>query len=581
MKYIFAILLFASCSILTKTITVPGPTVYVNVPGPAVHDTFYSDVLMSDTVYVPHVLLDTIPVAIVRDTVSYYFPLAPISGDNWANMQAAINYCMVKGWPLRLTPGFFHISKTLGVVNVQGKDYGQAWIDIAGITNSQNSAGAQTWIIADFYDAPLLLLQENKGSSIKNLILDGQYKKADTIAGNQLMVDTLSWTQWDDGKCRTNRTSPYAAICIDPFSDPKSYDPVTYQMYPSLTKYYLPGMSQAGSTQINIEGCFIQHFIVGVMITPSWQWNAEMINIRDCQINTCKSAIAQTQAQSKVNTVQNCMFWGGVHTIIDGGWHWGFPRGDAMTFPHIKDINIAGFNHEFICGNPSNFLTVIEGVYAEGLFKFGDFGGNTQEPIGGASGYTQGGAVIRDSHFDFATQAPGIPTPDFYIEAAGLSWENCTVRIYNGNTKLGRITLTDDASTFRDCTFWIQPITLKTDPVYQKIRPHFFNCRWGAWSSNFQPDTAFETTAPIGTHLIYVDRSTFNGYITDPTHTVKQYDYIVAQRYNDESVPGKSMNLVYPVGVVTSISGDTCYLQNMGMGLHSGEQLPLFYNRTK
>ena len=131
------------------------------------------------------------------------------------------------------------------------------------------------------------------------------------------------------------------------------------------------------------------------------------------------------------------MFWDKIHTIIDGA-HWGFPRGDGVTLPWVDKVNIAGFVYQLVCGFPVNFQTTFQRVYAEGLFKIGDFGASPGVPNGGSTYWTRSGIVIRDSHFDFQTQGPGWPMPDFFVQGAGVEYEGTTLRIYNGDPATGR-----------------------------------------------------------------------------------------------------------------------------------------------
>lgn len=568
------VLFFVGCGLLRP---IQGPTVYLY---DTARQVVYDTVLKYETgPTMVKLIRDSVWLPLQLDTAKE-IRLAAVPGDNWSRLQSAINLCQLTGCTIKLAAGTYFISQPLLVANwINGSEYGQSFVDIEGPTNARNTpAGACAVLRASFNDAPLFVLQQAKGCTIKNLMMIGQYTKSASF--NYLQVDTLRFNDWLDGKCASNRSSPYAAVCIDPFSAIGYFDS-THTIYPRLATYYFPQMGRAGSTDVTIEGCNISCFVVGIMLTCAWQYNAEMITLRKSQINNCVSAFATTQAQAKMNVVEDCMFWGGVHTIIDG-YNWGFGHGDGMTLPYVNRINIAGYNHELVSARPTNFQATFNEVYAEGLFKIGDFGPSTAAGMSGATAYyTRSGVVISNSMFDFQTQDKGIPYPDFFIQGEGVNFIGTTLRIYNGNPATGRLIFVDNLMTFRDGVFGLPPVIQKIIPT-NGPRPLLLNMRdYNNPYIKLTDTSRFFTQGGIGGRRLTVDRIAFNGYLLDPSRQLKLYDFLLTSRVNDEGIVSPVLNLAYPIGVVSSITGDTVRFENMGMGWHNGDSTTVYFDRLK
>lgn len=602
-KYIFlSFAILSGCAMLTKTVTVPGPTVYIHDSIKLPPDTLS----IHDTSYLPgHVTHDTLSILIpykslgasnFLDTIvggGWFDPIArvvyetPTGKDDWPQIQGATNYCQIVGCRQDPANGFYHFSKPILVVNRQGNDYGQSFIDISGPTNAQNTPIGQCAVfIADFGDAPLFVLQQAKGSTIKNLVLYGQYDKSigygDVSAFTQMQVDTLQRADWFDTTVACNVTAMEAGIDIDPFSDPKYFDS-THKMYPRLLQYYLPGMSRAGSTAVHIEGCYIGNFVVGIMITNGMQFNGEMIKVTDCQITGCLDSYVSTQGQSDMNTVSNLFVWGGTHTIFSGGYYWGMAHTDAMAFPTVDHVNIASTNYQFVCGAPINKRAHFSDIYAENIFRIGSFGCvNPGDNEGAATYYTRTGVAFTNSYFNFGNVS-GYPIPNAYVEGAGVEWENCTLTIYNGNPATGRIIFVDDDATFRDGVFAAPPIALKTAPTAIFLQgPLITNARRYDNTQAKLPETGkWEVQTALGNKNIFINRTNFTGYIIDSSARVQMDDYLLTQRLDYRATPYPAMNTCLQIGHVYKIADDTIRFDYPSQDLHTGEALPVFIDRIK
>src|SRR5215467_1384578 len=351
------------------------------------------------------------PAEVTSDTTITTIEVKPLTGDCYQALQDAINYYINTGMTIKLIPGTYHISKPLVIAKIVSGQYKQSSIYITGTMNAKNAvAGSTAIIVPMFNDAPAIAIQQGKNVRISNLSILGQFDLPGKL--NQIQVDTMLFSQWDDGYCRQNLTSPYAGIAIDFASDPTYYDGKRYQMYPSLKSYYMSGMSRAGSTQIVIDGVSIRNFVVGCIITPSCQQNGDIIHIYHSQIDGCKVAYAMCQAQSKQCEVKDLEVWSPCHTIFDNVTY-GYRHGDGAGSPMVDGVNVAGAIHQIFNMATYAFNGVFRNIYAEGIFKLGYVGGNA-------------GARLDDCTFDFSSNVQGLPQPDFYMYCNNVIHTNCT-----------------------------------------------------------------------------------------------------------------------------------------------------------
>src|SRR6185437_10194448 len=270
-------------------------------------------------------------------------------------------------------------------------------------------------LLPTFNNSFAIGIQMGKGVLIRDLMITGRFVFPNTL--NEIQVDTLAFSEWTDGSSRDNRFSPYSGIVIDPFSDSTVYEH-SADMYPGLHAWYARGMDRGGSTSVEVVGCSIRNFVVGVMITPSNQQNGELIDVIDCDISGSKVAYSMGQAQSKECHVLRLKCWQPVHTVFDNRTY-GFRHGDGAAIPMVDGINIAGYVKQLCNIYAASFSGTFRNVYAEGLFRLG---------------FVDGAATVsvEDCQIDFSTQDAGLPYPDFFILGGSTTFRNCTLRIYPG-----------------------------------------------------------------------------------------------------------------------------------------------------
>jgi len=534
------------------------------------------------------------------------------SPDDWSAIQKAINYILTNDnapRSLYFPAAIYRISRPLLIAKPAGTTYRQASIDLEGPANAKDLSTGGATITPTFNNSFAIGVQLGKGVLIKDLFIRGMFHFPDKL--NATQVDTLAFNEWTDGSTRNNPVTPYAGIVIDPFSDPAAFASEK-DLYPGLRDYYLPGLGRSGSTAVQITGCSITNFIVGVMITPSNQQNGELIDVIDCDISNNKVAYAMGQAQSKECHIDRLKVWGATHTVFDNR-NFGIRHGDGAGVPMVDGVNIAGYAKQLCNIFAPSFSGVFRNVYAEGLFRLGY--------VGGAAALS-----FEDCQVDFATQAPGIPYPDFYILGSGASFHGCILRTYMDG-KGYRLVLAGNSNTFEGGTMNEPPVTANLNkcglcptPLFKNIIMYYGGGILG--SSNYGVSISVHGPAPLnamGTDPVYYG----NTYLfTDPYSGIdllykytyqNSYERTVALSGNpilhidpaswtgwfklsnpaDASLLLKDdiilTSLLYyqdqfswmqattnPVGFIQRIDQDTVRLRNVAYGIREGMRLALW-----
>ena len=533
--------------------------------------------------------------------------------DDWSFIQKAINHILDNGSVSRtlyFPPGTYVISRPLIIARFTGDSYKQASISLVGPANSKTISAGFAVIAPNFNNTFAIGIQLGKGVLIKDLMITGRFTFPNTL--NPIQVDTLAFSEWTDGSSRDNRFSPYAGIVIDPFSDSAVYGKQG-DMYPGLHAYYnCPKLGRGGSTSVQVVGCSIRNFVVGVMITPSNQQNGELIDVIDCDISGNKVAYSMGQAQSKECHVVRLKCWQPTHTVFDN-MHYGFGHGDGAGIPMVDGVNIASHVKQLCSIHAASFSGSFRNVYAEGLFRLGFVGGFAT-------------VSFEDCQIDFSTQDPGIPYPDFFVLGSGATFQNCMLRFYPG-VPGARLILSGTNNHYEGGVMNAPPITVNinnegvyrnptfhhvgmyyshgilgstnrgnissalplegsngdgTDPVYYGNSYIFRSPFYGAdVFYKITYNAGYERTARLsGTSVIHADKSAWTAWfkLKNPSDSnlLRPGDFILTTgpHYQDEY---KNMTATtYPVGIIRSIADDTVTLANLAYGINNGMSLSLW-----
>jgi len=543
--------------------------------------------------------------------VQWFGALGRGSSDDAPAIQKGIDYILRNDHAPRtlyFPPGLYRIDHPLLVVRFNGKTYRQTSITLEGPAGSKDLAIGSASIVPSFDNSFALGVQLGKGVLIKDLIFRGKFILPNKL--NVIQVDTLAFSEWNDGSARNNFLSPYAGVVIDPFSDSTAY-PSSSDLYPGLHGYYPAGMNRSGSTDVRVEECSISNFIVGVMITPSNQQNGDLINVIDCDISNNKVGYAMGQAQSKECHVDRLKCWGNTHTLFDNITY-GIRHGDGAAVPMVDGVNIAGYIKQLCAINAASFNGVFRNVYAEGLFKVGFVGGLAT-------------VSFEDCQLNFTPNNPGLPYPDFTLLGNAASFHSCMLRYYTG-AKGMRLVLSGTDDRFDNGIMNEPPVTAAMGNCGDCVAPHFNNVvmyySGGILGSGnrsiittsgklfyqangngpdpvyygnsylfrdpysldllykFTYDNTYERTVELsGTPALHVDKSKWTAWFKLNNSTeaslLRPGDFILTPGMHCQDQFTKLIVNAYPVGYIESIDHDIVHLRNLAYGIQEGMKLSL------
>jgi len=532
--------------------------------------------------------------------------------DDWYALQKGIDYIVdnpAAARTLYFPPGTYRIGRPLIIARFTGTVYRQASINLLGPASAKDIAVGGASIAPAFNNTFAIGIQMGKGVEIKNLGIRGQFTFPNRL--NVIQVDTLSFNEWTDGSARQNPVSPYAGIVIDPFSDSTAYAR-REDMYPGLHAWCPRGIGRGGSTAVQVIGCAITNFVVGMMITPSNQQNGELVDMIDCDLSSNKVGYAMGQAQSKECHVDRLKCWGPTYTLFDN-LTYGFRHGDGAAVPMVDGVNIAGHIKQLCYIYAPSFGGTFRNVYAEGLFRVGYVGGFAT-------------VSFEDCQLNFESEGPGKPYPDFFVLGFGVTFHNCMLRSYTTRAGL-RLMVSGTDDHFEGGVMNEPPIAVNLDnngifpnPTFDHVQMYFNggilgngNPGWVSAASPIQgsdgrmPDPVYpgnsylfrdpdygadllykvtyrdnyeRTVGLTGEATIHADKRSWTAWFKLPaaadTNLLLAGDFILTRglHYLD-GLPNVVGN-THPVGIIRQIRGDTVFLDYLAVGIQTGMKLPLW-----
>lgn len=314
--------------------------------------------------------------------------------DDTVAIQAAIdhalrnklaNVCMPDGryltnGPIHLGYGGSSISNTFATVNLLGTD--------SNTYGDPSFPGAT--IIANFSNAPALVVQRGRSVKIKNIAIRGaSYRYCLFTWGPLINKQTVSYQDLSDPKrWVTNitpdgltRYAPYAGIAIDPYSGPRP--PISYPdvNYPEWTG--IPISAQYGkafSSNTTIENVTIDGFFVGVANQPcDADGNGDFTTIRNSQIMNVSYGVSVGNTQSRNVGVSDSQFQY-VHTIFSTDV---VGRRNGRMGGPIVNCGAGQIYQLFSFPGSITGPVVFDSFYVEEIIRLGmaDAGGSSSNPI--------------------------------------------------------------------------------------------------------------------------------------------------------------------------------------------------------
>lgn len=497
-------------------------------------------VIVHDTVHVTTTIRDTTTITVFNlDTIKHLSVLdfgAAGDGihDDADAITAACDYVIAHPQPLTMPIGNCYISHPIILQN-NGRYF---TIHISGLLSNKSSSNEYLSKITYGGKSGFAFgIQFGRSVIIENLTIIGQYTFPNTVTNANIGI--LKFSDWIDPSITDTRTSPYAAISIDPYQNASG--------------------SRGGTSDVTIRNCSIFNWMVGISLSPNGvTQNAEMINILETNIGTCRVAISVCQDQSKTINIKGLKVWASVHTVLDG-LHYGAGTGGGSIF--CENWNIAGNVNELFNVTTGRFPLSCKDLYSESLFRIGNVG--------------SGGCVANfiNCEFDFLT-GPWMPAAD-YIIAGQANFYGGMMRYYD-NSYNHRLNFVRFGGAMRDMTLNNPPITkgLYGIPTNWYKEPTLDNVNY------------FYTTGAdslVNIPFIYdliVDRGSWTANCTTPG--AKIGDYILAAptsttgSYYDASLISTSCPTIQ-IGRVTAVTGSHVTLDDVGLNAYSGQGYDAFY----
>lgn len=322
-----------------------------------------------------------------------------------------------------------------------------------------------TVIRCTFRDRFAIGFQCGKGCALKNIKIEGIFTPP---AGTDYSFFSLHIDEFVTDGSRDVEFSPYLGVATDPFTTNGTEPTIivagvpTYAGYPgsdaygqSLRSYYSGAtVTKGGSTAMKVLDCYISAFVVGYASSVNGQsQNADNTSLENIQFANVKVCVALCQDQEDTFTITNCQCWGSMHTFFAGSIYGAGSPGNYI----IDNIQLAGRCVQFIAQSEGGYkASYIRGVFAEAT---GAFGFLTSQMC----------PSVEDCEFDFVVPStnpadPGTSSfPEIaHIQADGVTFRNCSFRIYGSNWPITIKSPTGSRNVFENCKFEVAPYSYET-----------------------------------------------------------------------------------------------------------------------
>lgn len=497
----------------------------------------------------PVVVIDTIHIpntGII--SVKNFFAMGDGSSDDYLPLINAFNYAIKNPRicaTVRVPVGVYLCSKSILLENVVNGANQFFQINIIGDVSNKpylNSYGSTIYFTSKSgYGIGMVLA---RGVKIENITVVGQYTFPNSVIGNK--IATLKYSDWNDGSVTDSRYAPYAGFVIDP--------------------YPMKQGGTGGSSQIEISNCTSAQWMVGAAIGCNGvSLNAESINLIDDNFACVRDAIAIGQDQSKDINIIRPKCWTAIHTLLQGLTYGRGTGGGSVTG---YGGNIAANMNELFNLNTDRFPLAWYSLYAENLFKIGQVG-------------SRAGVNLINCQLDFICAA-GYPRPD-YLLSGNINFSGGMLRFYTDEPK--RMKLCNTSSMLRDLTISEPMITrslIGLNPDYPN--PRFDNVSLYNTGKFLKENT--DTLISISTrtiNLLTIDRTNWVSYMGFSEKTdVKIGDYIIGapaggSSYAYDTALNMMIDPTRVIGKVVKISGDSLYLDDVGLDVHTGDVWDAIY----
>lgn len=269
--------------------------------------------------------------------------------------------------------------------------YGSGYVTVNLIGADSTYVGDASFpgvtIIADFSNAPAIVVQGGRDIKIKNITLRGVSHGYGSTWGPLINTQTVSYAEVSDPKkwvtniagSGLSRYAPYAAIAIDPYSGNRpavSYPDVAYPDWTNLTTQY----NKNFSSNTTIENVFIDGFFIGVANQPcDDDGNGDFTTIHSSTIINVAYGVSVGNSQSRNVGITDTQFQY-VHTIVSTdiiGRQMGRIGGPILNCSASQIYQLFSFPNSIT--GPVTF----DNFYVEEIIRLGvaDIGGAQSNPV--------------------------------------------------------------------------------------------------------------------------------------------------------------------------------------------------------
>lgn len=302
--------------------------------------------------------------------------------------------------------------------------------DTPGPASDVTGESHATILRASFSDRPAILIQGGQSIRIRNLVIEGTGAWASRRDPRSMLTHDDE-SSYGFTATQLGRNTPYAGICIDPFS----------HFLEGTNRYAGQGIDVAfydnsflcvrdtgggerrlmvTSSDIEISDCLIRGFAVGVAVSPSGVLdvgaglqpaNAENIRLSRCTLESTHSAVAICQNQSRLMLLEDVTLLGAKFAIncVDYGL-------GAGNMPSIFGGKAAGIKFLFHANSQGSGYA-IAGLHAEDILALGQLHGSSDHD----------GFVFDGCHFRFGWAPQDRPAVNAHLF-------NLTHTIFHGCT---------------------------------------------------------------------------------------------------------------------------------------------------
>ena len=407
--------------------------------------------------------------------------------DDSAPVQAALDYVALRGGGTLFFPsGTFRLHRPL-ILGTKRSD-NRGWNPTSGVTlkgaSDEGTDSGGTVLRIMYTNGPALAIQQCKHIAVEGLSFEGRGPVFWDVA-------SLFWeTNFLGGGIRTNRYSPYAGICIDPFD--AAIDAA--DRYPTLSADYV-STAMGGSGHIRIQGCHIRGFYVGVMNNPSPSiQNGETIVLDHCQIANCHTGFAAGQSQSRDNAILDCSMsslWEALNTH-----RFGQRKG---TCPNVYRGEITFTRYLFEPNTAWGQSFIVSGLYTESIGSLGVLhsGSADQSPIvflGCTFNFQDENTVLQQAHL-------GVQNKVRFISCSFYS-PNAPILIATRNSTPGT-KVSFDSCEFRSGGFYDRHV-YRDNCLYLNnwAQAEFHECKVGGTTTFSQIQTASSLSGLNGLSVV-------------------------------------------------------------------------------